>query len=331
MTAARGGGAHWAMLPVLVLGLGGCGEEHAPPAEVADATQTTVAVPVGENEAPVVERVSLEPREPRAGDVILAKVTATDTDGDRLRMLFSWSVNGEVQEVGRSPSFRPKTLRSGDRVAVEVVASDGRLESQPFQASTSAGNRGPVIRSVRLAPDPAKPGQTLEALVDADDPDDDRLRFEHTWYVNGDRQGRGDANFETDSLRRGDKVQVSVAARDGSERSPSERSQVIELANSPPVFSGVPRREQVDGVFFYRLEARDPDGDRSLRYRLAQGPPGMSIDPLSGVLRWQPAPEHAGTHAVEVTVRDRFGGESVLGWSVDVSVTQQELPAAPAR
>jgi hypothetical protein len=277
-----------------------------------------------------VERVSLEPRDPTSGQEIRATVTASDEDGDRLRMLFSWSVNGEVREVGRSPSFRPVNIRSGDRVAVEVVASDGRLESEPFRATASAGNRPPSMLTVRLAPDePVRPGQTVEALVEAEDPDGDRLRYEYSWFVNGDSRRRGEKSFDTRSLRRGDKLRVSVTVSDGRERSTSLRSAEIELANSPPVFSGVPRRQEVDGVIFYQLEARDPDGDRSLRYRLAQGPPGMSIDPLSGMLRWQPAAAHAGSHPVEVVVRDRLGDETFLSWNLTVSVDNTPAALAP--
>jgi len=327
MSARRGGAALGAVILLLFLGLAGCGEESAPAGEVA---QETAAPAAPGNHAPVVERVSLEPRDPRSGQEIRATVSASDEDGDRLRMLFSWSVNGDVQEVGRSPSFRPVNLRSGDRVTVEVVASDGRLESEPARAFASAGNRPPSLLAVRLAPDEAvRPGQVVEALVEAEDPDGDRLRFQYSWFVNGERRSRGDQTFDTGSLRRGDKLAVSVVARDGRESSSSLRSAEIELANSPPVFSGVPRRQQVDGVFFYQLEARDPDGDRSLRYRLAKGPPGMSIDPLSGMLRWEPAAAHAGAHPVEVLVRDRLGAETFLSWNLTVSVENAPAALAP--
>ena len=140
-----------AAVPILVIGFAGCGEESAPPAAVVpEQTSTTGAVP--ENHAPVVERVTLEPRDPKGGQEIRATVSASDEDGDRLRMFFSWSVNGEVREVGRKPVYRPLKLRSGDRVTVEVVASDGRLESEPQRASASAGNRPPSMLSVRLSP-----------------------------------------------------------------------------------------------------------------------------------------------------------------------------------
>ena len=328
MSARRGGAARGAVIPLLFLGLAACGEDGVP-TEQAAAPQATGPAAL-ENHAPVVEQVLLEPRDPTSGQEVRATVTASDADGDRLRMLFSWSVNGEVQEVGRSPSFRPVNLRAGDRLAVEVVASDGRLESEPFRATASAGNRPPSILAVRLTPaDPVRPGQTVEALPEAEDPDDDRLRFEYRWFVNGDARGRGGKTFDTSSLRRGDKLQVSVVASDGRERSSSLRSAEIELANSPPVFSGVPRRQEVDGVFFYQLEARDPDGDRSLRYRLTEGPPGMSIDPLSGMLRWQPGASHAGTHPIQVVVRDRLGDETFLSWNLTVSIDNAPAALAP--
>lgn len=328
MMSRRGGDVLAAV--ALASGLAwGCGGDE--PAATAQAPAQEPALPAAANQAPVVERVALDPRDPVVGQTIRATVQASDANGDPVRMFYSWSVNGTIVEVGASPAFLPKELRSGDRVAVEVVASDGRLESDPARAWVSAANRAPFIRVVTTAPgDPTRPGQDLEAQVDAEDPDGDPLQLEYTWFVNGESQGRGEKTLATDRLRRGDKVRVRVVARDSRDRSKPMESEEIELANSPPVFAGVPPREEVDGVLFYKLEARDPDGDRSLRFRLVEGPPGMSIDPMTGVVRWQPQAAHAGVHPVEVVVRDRLGDESFLRWNLNVSVSRQEAPAAAA-
>ena len=323
----RAGGVLRALLFVSLLTALACGDDPAPAPEEA-AANAPAAVADAANHPPVVDRVSLEPRDPKPGDTLQATVQASDPDGDPLRLFFSWSVNGKTIDVGTSPAFVPRGLVAGDRVVLEVVASDGRVESEPVQVSVSAGNRGPTISVVAIDPrEKVKPGDTLRALVDAADPDGEPLRFEYSWFVNGKSKG-SDESFETKGLRRGDEIHVRVVARDRSSRSAPVESAILELGNSPPVFAGVPAREEVDGVFFYKLEARDPDGDRSLRYRLKEGPPGMSIDPLSGVVRWEPDMGHAGVHPVEVIVRDRHGDETFLRWNLNVSV--QQAPASAA-
>jgi len=307
----------------------GCGGDESPSGtERVEPESAPQLAADPDNAPPVVESVHVEPQEPVPGDTLTATAVAVDPDGDPLRLFYSWSVNGQVMDVGSSAAFKPGKLGSGDRIMVEVVASDGRNESEPLRVSVGAGNRAPFIRSAAVDPaDDAKPGDTLRALVDAEDPDGDPLRLEYTWLVNGSSRGNAES-FETKGLRRGDEVQVKVVVGDGRERSPAVTSEVVELANRPPVFAGVPAREEAGGVYFYKLEARDPDGDRSLRYRLSEGPPGMSIDPLSGVVRWQPETTHAGVHPVEVVVRDRLGAETLLRWSLTVSVEQAPASAA---
>ena len=65
------------------------------------------------------------------------------------------------------------------------------------------------------------------------------------------------------------------------------------------------------------MVATDADGD-FLTYRLASGPPGMTVDGLSGRVNWLTSIADAGLHPVGVTVDDPYGGQAVDAWDVDV-------------
>lgn len=83
---------------------------------------------------------------------------------------------------------------------------------------------------------------------------------------------------------------------------------------SPIVTSVPPGPPAMGGLYSYRVIASDPDGSY-LRYELTEGPPGMMIDPVSGLIQWT-----AGFtgQRVKVTVSDAQGAKVVHGFSVVV-------------
>jgi hypothetical protein len=286
-----------------------------------------------ENSAPVVESIALNPRSPLPGTAIEANVEAWDPDGDPYRLSFDWEVNGEVVASGSHPRFTPNDVRKDDRIEVTVVATDGRLESDPVSARARIGNRPPLLQGVLLDPQgTVRPGDELLASPDASDPDEDSLHFEYTWLVNGSETGRGGREFSTRGLGRGDVVRVRVVATDGSDASRPEESREVTIGNSPPLIEEIPDAQSDEGLFRYAFEAEDPDGDRNLRFRLGKAPEGMRIDPILGVATWRPKPRQAGVHPVEVIVQDAHGDASALSFEITVTATGSEEPppAAPS-
>jgi hypothetical protein len=288
-----------------------------------------------ENSAPVVESVALNPRNPLPGSPVEASVEVRDPDGDPYRLSFEWKVNGELSASGARPRLMLKDARKGDRIEVTVVASDGRLESEPMSEQTRIGNRPPLLQGVLLDPQgTVRSGDDLLASPEAYDPDEDALQFEYTWLVNGSDARPGSREFSTRGLRRGDKVRVRVVASDESDASRPEESREITLGNSPPLIKEIPGAQTDEGLFRYSFEAEDPDGDRNLRFRLGKAPEGMRIDPILGVATWRPKESQAGVHPVEVIVQDGHGDGSALRFEVTVASTPGDSgkqPPAAAR
>lgn len=324
--------AAWLAAATLCGAVGCGGAEEAPrPSGGAMAAGSATTAPERANEPPIVDRVVLSPSEPTPGTPVEAKVEVSDPDGDAVRVTFRWLVNGRVVSEGRQPVIRPQDVRKGDRIEVRVSATDGRADSQEVGASTRVGNRPPRLDGVFLLPEgDVRPGDELVAQVQASDPDGDPVRVEYTWLVNGEPvRGARDARLTTEDLDRGDRVRVEARVSDGDARSAPLQSRELELQNSPPQLARIPRIAAENGVFRHQLEATDADGDRNLRFRLVEGPPGMTVDPILGTLVWSPRPDQAGSHAVEVAVEDDHGDGTSLRFDLTVTASAPE-PAADA-
>jgi hypothetical protein len=311
-----------------------CGAEEPQPSGAPLAREKSApALEREENQPPVVERLVLHPQQPLPGQQLEARIEVSDPDGDPIRLALEWRQNGRVLLRGAQTTLAPERLQKGDRIEVWVTATDGSAESEPRSASVQVGNQAPLIEALYLAPDgEVRPGQEVTAAPQAKDPDGDVLEYEFTWLLNGRPvRGADRAAFDTSKLTRGDRLQALVRVSDGEAWSPVAESMTLALANRAPRFAGVPPIASSAGLVQAEFQAEDPDGDRSLRFRVLEGPAGLSIDPLSGRLSWRPGPEAAGTHAVELAVADSLGAESALRFELDVvSAASAAPPAKPA-
>ena len=280
----------------LALFLGACGgsEEAAAPSHVRPMAAAPQA-DADANEAPFIESVALSPSDPVPGRGIGVVVRAEDPEGQALFFDYAWYHNGSLVTEGSEDTIAIETLGKGDEVEVVVTVSDG-LNAVEGRASGRVGNQAPQVGRVYLTPEgDIRAGVVVKAHPDAEDADNDALSFSYRWLVNG-REVGSERELDTSGLKRGDRLQVEVIASDGnSDSSPTESPEVV-LANTPPRILQLPALETDSGSLTYRFEAEDADGDRNLRFFLDDGPAGMEIDSISGVLTWRPSASQAGVH-----------------------------------
>jgi hypothetical protein len=333
MKGSTGSGRAAAVLGgVALLALAACGGDRAEPSGRSLATPAKNA-PAAVNQAPQLSNLVLEPRDPVAGSTVHARVQATDPDGDAVRLRYAWIVDGrQLSERGASIQV-PADARKDATIEVQVVADDGRAQSEPLSATARVGDRPPAVTDLRLQPkDVVKVGQEVVAIATGSDPDGDPVHFEYQWRVN-DRPAEGDRErFSTAGLKRGDRIAVRVVASDGDARSEPFDSAGVTVGNSAPNITSTPTGISADGVLRYTVEATDPDGDTNLRFRLAEGPPGARIDPVLGELVWKATADQVGTHPIEVVVEDGHGGETHQRFEVTVRqvAVNAAVPAAGA-
>jgi hypothetical protein len=253
-----------------------------------------------------------------------------DPDGDPLELGYVWRVSGRRIPSGGS-SIELKSVSRHDLIEVAVTASDGRLNSDTAHANTRVPNRRPVMLGIGLRPNPEViSGDTLVATVRARDPDDDLIEYRYRWQVNGEEISNEQDRLETDELAKGDEIRAFAIASDGSADSDELASVIVRVGNSHPEIVSAPEVRWTDGEFRYQLEARDPDGDRPLRYALRSGPDGMLVDSVLGAVSWKPKPDQTGVHPIEVAVSDPMGATSVQYFEITVKWNEEEPPPPPA-
>ncbi len=83
----------------------------------------------------------------------------------------------------------------------------------------------------------------------------------------------------------------------------------------------LPSLEVHRGEYSTRIEARDPEND-DLRYNLITGPPGVAINPASGVMTWSPTTADLGEHTIGIRVMDSRGGTAEQTFSLTVCMPE---------
>jgi hypothetical protein len=101
------------------------------------------------------------------------------------------------------------------------------------------------------------------------------------------------------------------------------------VANAPPAITTQPNYAlSGSGQYSYEVAAKDPDGDRPLKYEIVQGPQGMSVDIVSGVVTWRVPGDAKGVYPIELAVSDPYGGKTTQKYSL--SVDWNDTPASPS-
>ena len=322
-------------LPLALVG-GACGD--APPPEAAADTAPPPQVvrearPGEENAPPEIRGLFFEPARLRAGGQVAVRADVSDPEGDATWIDYRWTVDGQPR-AERSPRLSLRGVPKGAQIAVRVVARDGFGESVPRELSDWVANTPPEVTALRLnAESEIVPGDPLLAQVEGRDADGDAVAFQYRWLVDGvpEQTGTAEERFDTAQLQRGARVRVEVVPDDGEVSGQPWHSEEITVANRPPEILSLPEQASQGGEDFrYNVEARDPDGDKNLRYELVEAPVGMTLDPVSGELRWRPGLDQAGDHPVKLVVSDFHGGAVEQQFVIPVAIEDRLQPDDPA-
>jgi DNA-binding beta-propeller fold protein YncE len=238
-------------------------------------SQTALASATVANSPPTAA-VSLNTTTPTTLDTLTATPGGQDPDHDALTYTFTWKVNGTVRAVTTGSNATTFDLSSagngdhGDTVLVEVVASDGSLQSGSATASVTVANSAPNVAVVLSS---AAPGSRdmLTATANGQDADRDPLTYGFTWKVNGVVRRTSTGSSAADSLDlgvagngdSGDTVTVEVVASDGSLQSDVARATATVAVNSPPAVSVAlsPASPASNAVVTATAAASDADQD----------------------------------------------------------------------
>ena len=271
---------------------------------------------VDPNRAPTV--VSVPPAAALAvlpGELFAYDLRAEDLDGDPV----VWS----LVDGPRGMSINPETgtlrwVPAADqvgptRVTVRVEDPATASTTQTFVVDVGCANQRPVILSTPVTV--ANVGSVYTYAVRATDPDGDPLTFRTVSFARPSGMGfvPGTAILRwtpTESQVGEHTVQVYVEDSANNVTIQSFTILVDALApnNNPVITSPAPTTAATGSQFAYTVTARDPDGD-PVTYRLVDGPAGMAIDGVTGLLTW--TPQDDGEVGVTVEATDGRGGTAV--------------------
>jgi hypothetical protein len=181
--------------------------------------------------------VAIDITSPTTNQVIRATATSSDADGDALTYTFTWRVNTDVRATTSGPnvssSFDLSVAGNGDKgqtVSVELVASDGTLQSATASASALVANSSPTV-TVSLSDASPRSNDVLVATATARDADSDPLTVAYSWSVNGVvKQTGASGSFDLGVKGQGDNgdvVTVTATATDGTASASADASATV--------------------------------------------------------------------------------------------------------
>jgi hypothetical protein len=214
-----------------------------------------------------------------------------------------WLVNNKLTVSPVAFRFNAVETKKEDKVLARATIQGKEILSNTIQIKNSP----PVISKVKLLPEVFNPGDTLSVEASGSDIDGDEVTISYEWTKNGEPAGNN-KQIEV-PLKRGDQVDIKITPFDGEAYG---RPVILhrEILNLPPMIIE-DKKYNFDGkVYSCQVKAADPDGD-PLSYFLKTAPSGMTIDPLTGLIKWKVPPEFKGKTPITVSVNDGHGGESL--------------------
>jgi hypothetical protein len=128
------------------------------------------------NRPPVVKLAEIIQESIRLDMPVTVRVETEDPERDPVTVRFRWLVNEVVVPNQSDATFHPDQLRRGDKVAVEAIPNDGNHDGLPLRSrAVLVGNTPPVVKALSLEPREVKPGDTVRAVVDLWDADQDEI------------------------------------------------------------------------------------------------------------------------------------------------------------
>ena len=284
------------------------------------------------NQSSVIQSAHLVPNPVLRNALVTISVDKDEIRGQGLTYRYQWYVNGVAVYGATRVSFDPASLRRGDVVTAEVLASNAQGESVSYTASpATVSNAPPIISRVVLEQDSSQGESRLLAKVEAVDADQDDIRYVYRWLRNNSMVKEGSENvLATTGLARKDIVTVEVTPYDLDGAGLPARAAPLAVGNNPPRILSQPAVVTNPDVYEYLVEAKDPDGD-PVHFELESAPAGMTVDRATGRLNWRLSPDLNGTHHVKLVVLDDEGGRGWQEFDLSLALPVQPTGDSPAR
>jgi hypothetical protein len=195
-----------------------------------------------------------------------------------------------------------------DSLQIEKPDTSSLPTASVKKATIKKANTVPIIKSILLLPIPVSAGQSLRAEVVSFDQDGDFVHLLYEWRVNGNPVLANDRDtLNGDQVHSGDKILVFVTPADPYSQGLVMVSPLTIVSNLSPEIVSLPTNEDNKGRYTYQIVAKDKDSD-PLNYTLLEGPPGMEVNAITGLVQWAVVPVSESQSRVALEVSDGKGG-----------------------
>lgn len=212
-------------------------------------------------------------------------------------------------ETPSAPDETDISSGAGDEVdEAYEEEEEGPEAAGDFDAPAPAIPSLAKIRSVSVETITGNPRDGFKAVIRFDGAQNSDIRYMYDWTVNGnDISGAIEETLPwQEGFKRGDIIGVTVTPYSDLGQGAATAGGAFAIPNSPPVISSEPEASFTDGRFAYTVVAEDPDGD-PVDFTLRGAPPGMTIEPATGLIAWEYGEDDAGEYKVTVVAADSEG------------------------
>jgi hypothetical protein len=272
---------------------------------------------------------STPPTEAREGDTYAYDANATDPDNDQLTYyILPVQKIGDMNIVAESGFFSWTPSKAGPQ-PITIWVTDGSHEvMQTFTLNiTPRVNKPPVINST--PPGEAYVGELYAYKVNATDPNGGKIYYFLPQSPKGMAidQLSGLVTWTPGAEFTNLSSFVLIAVKNTAELEADQSYTInvtrrVVVQNNPPSVRGTPVTTATEGeLYFYAVDAVDPDGDR-LSFCLTIGPPEMTVDSQTGVITWTPVASDVRIWDIRVAISD---GTNTLNYNFSLNVRSKNI------
>ena len=262
----------------------------------------------------LIRALFVDPPHPLTTASLIAVPLIYNPQGNELSLDYEWNIDDQVVRSNVWPYFVPVYVlpagftKKGNEVEVRLTATEGE-KTVSKSASTTIRNSPPEL-TVTLSPEQPETTDDIVLNYDAEDADGDGLATRYEWRINDEVISDETAKtLPADRHKKHDVISVAVTTGDGEAETQAEANVTIEDAKPRVAVADSPEAVTFGSRVEFDATISDPDGDdvSGVRFAVDYGPPGMTVDPLSGRVAWT---------AGKLPMFDR---EMEVGWQVGSS------------